>query len=241
MENNGKGIFYGVIGVATLIVAIIGATFAYFSASADNSTTINGQLATAGLDLNIKQVSNGNSFMIPQTAKTIGVAVTGTSKTEYYDENADKTSGGSCIDDDGRTVCKVYEIKVANTGSTPVSLFGTLTLEADTDSDGTSKMTNLKWGLGTDATTGFGTVYGVDKTSLVNPATDTEGNYTSVYLEAKDDASTADEKTFYVVVFLDDPNRAQDTEDIGYFKGTVSFFAGDGSTGLTSTFTDYTE
>jgi len=165
----------------------------------------------------------------------------GTSKTEYYDENADKTSGGSCIDDDGRTVCKVYEIKVANTGSTPVSLFGTLTLEADTDSDGTSKMTNLKWGLGTDATTGFGTVYGVDKTSLVNPATDTEGNYTSVYLEAKDDASTADEKTFYVVVFLDDPNRAQDTEDIGYFKGTVSFFAGDGSTGLTSTFTDYTE
>ena len=34
MENkNGQGIFYGVIGVATLVVAIIGATFAYFSAS----------------------------------------------------------------------------------------------------------------------------------------------------------------------------------------------------------------
>ena len=34
MENNGRGIFYGVIGVATLVVAIIGATFAYFSAQA---------------------------------------------------------------------------------------------------------------------------------------------------------------------------------------------------------------
>ena len=34
MENkNGQGIFYGVIGVATLVVAIIGATFAYFSAA----------------------------------------------------------------------------------------------------------------------------------------------------------------------------------------------------------------
>ena len=32
-NNNGRGIFYGVIGVATLVVAIIGATFAYFSAS----------------------------------------------------------------------------------------------------------------------------------------------------------------------------------------------------------------
>ena len=32
-NNNGRGIFYGVIGVATLVVAIIGATFAYFSAT----------------------------------------------------------------------------------------------------------------------------------------------------------------------------------------------------------------
>ena len=34
MENkNGNGIFLGVVSVATLIVAIIGATFAYFSVS----------------------------------------------------------------------------------------------------------------------------------------------------------------------------------------------------------------
>ena len=38
MENkSGQGIFYGVIGVATLVVAIIGATFAYFSASASGN------------------------------------------------------------------------------------------------------------------------------------------------------------------------------------------------------------
>ena len=36
-KNNGKGVFYGVIAVATLIVAIIGATFAYFTASANSS------------------------------------------------------------------------------------------------------------------------------------------------------------------------------------------------------------
>jgi len=45
MENNkGRGIFYGVIGVATLVVAIIGATFAYFSAQA----TTNNDAITAG-------------------------------------------------------------------------------------------------------------------------------------------------------------------------------------------------
>ena len=41
-ENNrkGPGIFYAVVGVATLVVAIIGATFAYFSATATNNDTI---------------------------------------------------------------------------------------------------------------------------------------------------------------------------------------------------------
>ena len=36
-ENNrkGSGVFYAVVGVATLVVAIIGATFAYFSATAE--------------------------------------------------------------------------------------------------------------------------------------------------------------------------------------------------------------
>ena len=47
-NNNGRGIFYGVIGVATLVVAIIGATFAYFSASAANNNAIS--VAVGSLD-----------------------------------------------------------------------------------------------------------------------------------------------------------------------------------------------
>ena len=50
MENkNGKGIFYGVIGVATLIVAIIGATFAYFTATTASGQYLTGTAATASL------------------------------------------------------------------------------------------------------------------------------------------------------------------------------------------------
>ena len=42
MENkNGNGIFLGVVSVATLVVAIIGATFAYFSASITGDNTVN--------------------------------------------------------------------------------------------------------------------------------------------------------------------------------------------------------
>ena len=57
MENNGRGIFYGVIGVATLIVAIIGATFAYFSASITKNNIKN--IASTSLELEIiKEKSN---------------------------------------------------------------------------------------------------------------------------------------------------------------------------------------
>lgn len=64
MENNGRGIFYGVIGVATLIVAIIGATFAYFTASASTDEgAITGQtennLAQA-LDVSVGEVTFDN-------------------------------------------------------------------------------------------------------------------------------------------------------------------------------------
>ena len=43
-ENNrkGSGVFYAVVGVATLVVAIIGATFAFFSASATNDSDVTG-------------------------------------------------------------------------------------------------------------------------------------------------------------------------------------------------------
>ena len=63
MEENqrkGPGVFYAVVGVATLVVAIIGATFAYFSASTGvNEGTITGQtqyIDNASLDLKVKKV-----------------------------------------------------------------------------------------------------------------------------------------------------------------------------------------
>ena len=132
MENNGKGIFYGVIGVATLIVAIIGATFAYFTASATNNETIQGNAATVGLNLTVEKVSDGNAGLVPQKP---GAPLT--SAMKGIDATAN-SGDDSCIDANGNTVCQVYKITVENTGSAEAKLNGTLTLEKGT-------VTNLKW------------------------------------------------------------------------------------------------
>lgn len=48
-ENKGQTIFLSVIGIATLLVAIIGATFAYFTTTMDKSEAVKGTVTTATL------------------------------------------------------------------------------------------------------------------------------------------------------------------------------------------------
>ena len=46
-ENKGQTIFLSVIGIATLLVAIIGATFAYFTTTMGNNKAVTGTVTTA--------------------------------------------------------------------------------------------------------------------------------------------------------------------------------------------------
>lgn len=46
-ENKGQTIFLSVIGIATLLVAIIGATFAYFTTTMGNKNAVTGSVTTA--------------------------------------------------------------------------------------------------------------------------------------------------------------------------------------------------
>ena len=110
MENNRRGseIFLGVIGVATLVVAIIGATFAFFSASTSsandaisvNSTTLSLNYAdTTGTNLKLN--------LIPATEAIATFAALNQPET-----NANENE--QCIDDNGNEVCSVYRFTVTN-------------------------------------------------------------------------------------------------------------------------------
>jgi hypothetical protein len=213
MENNGRGIFYGVIGVATLIVAIIGATFAYFSASATNDSDVTGTTASgASLAIAISKVSatDTEKNMIPMYAKDLQKGVTGVEE-----------KGGSCKDANGNTVCEVFKITVTN-GSKDIGINvkGTMTLAS------TAK--NMKWQVLTDATS--------VNSSASTVAQGTEG--TIIDNQALTASGTHD---FYLVVWLEDTDEAQDADDAGKtFTGTVTFNGvnadGSSSTGITAKF-----
>ena len=104
-KNNGRGIFYGVIGVATLVVAIIGATFAYFTATAGNNV-ITGNMASISLSLDVTKMTTADQElggMIPMSNNMI--------------EPALASSKGVCIDDNNNAVCQIYKITITNDSS----------------------------------------------------------------------------------------------------------------------------
>ena len=105
-KNNGRGIFYGVIGIATLVVAIVGATFAYFTATAANNV-ITGNMATVKLSLSVtkKTTLEDSIGLIPMSNGMVEAAVSNAS------------TKGVCTDDNGNAVCQIYEITLTNSSS----------------------------------------------------------------------------------------------------------------------------
>lgn len=210
-ENNrkGPGIFYAVMGVATLVVAIIGATFAFFSATADVEGEITGEAATVDLSVVItKESTDATGKLVPQLDTTIQTAVTG-------------SEGKSCVDGSGNTVCQVYSIAITNGGTSAIDVTANLAFT------GTYK--NLKWGKGTTATSGFGTVNTAVIENSPTDLTDTDGHVV---------IGASQTQTYYVVVYISETGSPQQDDDKGIFTGavTVNTVGGTGN-GLTSTFT----
>ena len=139
-ENNKRGIFYGVIGVATLVVAVIGATFAYFTASQNIENAVTGNMATITFDLDIKKVTLADDYnggMIPLSNTMVEAAIEGasakdTSKTDIAvtGTNAEGAADDPqiCVDDNGNAVCQIYKISVVNGGTAGMYLDGYVTL-----------------------------------------------------------------------------------------------------------------
>ena len=197
-NNNGKGIFYGVIGVATLIVAIIGATFAYFTATTQSGQYVTGSAATASLEVKVQRLttySEGEGaesaaaakyIMVPQLDKGLSQAVRG----------INVTGNKPCIDANGSLVCSIYKVLVHNTGSAAIDVSGSIAfynskkdeLTANGE-DGTaiensaeSKFNHLKWAKMDDPTDlGTGYTYATADASSTIPNTLTTYSAEKVY------------------------------------------------------------
>ena len=110
-DNKGRDIFYGVIAVATLIVAMVGATLAYFSITvSSNEGAINATSATVSIEYNDgQQVSAQADKLIPATLDVVKKVYEKNVKTI---SSSNEPTANACIDDNDQQVCSTYRFTV---------------------------------------------------------------------------------------------------------------------------------
>lgn len=233
MENSkGRGIFLGVVSVATLIVAIIGATFAWFSASVgsgENDVNLTAYQFDAKLTVDrvFPTAENASKKIIPFVPdKVLNEGLENETNNMNYALN-DATD--KCVDSSGYLVCSLYKITVTNNGSDAIELDGTVTtIETTPTETGTTLTANgdlkaqiISYDEGkytythnlSKALALPNTVSGSGKL-IMDPATLTVG--------ATPGANTAE---LYVLVWLNDSTENQSSMMGASYKGQFIFSA----------------
>ena len=195
-NNGGKGLFYGVIGVATLIVAIIGATFAWFTATAagDQKTTV-----------------KSGSLTINYTDSTTMVATNLKPATEAQVKAAYANNNCAHTGDVNESVCSVYQFTVTNTGSLYAVLSASLSDFAITTAEDRGVNTGVTGDTGENAvTTSEEVTEGKFKYAVVDTAPGTAGTFTGAALASASNINLTSNRlapgahtTQYIVVWLD--------------------------------------
>lgn len=112
-DSKSRDIFYGVVAIATLIVAVIGATLAYFSITANSAEgAVNAQAGTVSISYDDgQQVTAQADELIPSSFEVV--------KTAY--ERSQKSFGSDgamaeniCLDDNNRQVCSIYRFSIGS-------------------------------------------------------------------------------------------------------------------------------
>lgn len=243
MENRrGNGIFLGIVSVATLIVAIIGATFAYFSASTNSDeNAVNVGAYEFKLSLSVMPIyPQGASALIPLDPDYVIENATAPNNTNLlYALNVAKNK---CIDDNGLQVCALYQIQIENQGTNPVTLSGQIkTISNNPGSAETATpFTNLTY----QALTGNHEDNSLSLVGEAVPINSTVDELTKI-ADVEIPGATVEDNgditpgvgTSYILVYLNE-NGDQSSEMGATFEGQILYTSGAGVGGtLTGKFT----
>lgn len=244
MENKrGSGIFLGVIGVATLIVAIIGATFAFFTAQISSGEGSVNVTAYDTSNLTVESV-----VALDPTdeamASLIGIIPLDATKQNTEGttmiETAINKASDKCIDEKGKLVCRIYKATIKNESAVDVTLnvqAGTVSNTAAVDSDlatieGRDPFKDLTF----QSLTYNAETYALDGTAVTFP-TSAGTVPTTVTVTATANTTT----DHYFVIYLNETKTADVADDQSSqmgaaFSGKVVYTTGDNGAQLTGFF-----
>lgn len=216
-ENNrkGPGVFYAVVGVATLVVAIIGATFAYFSAATEpqGADVIKGETNDVKAALSLVVTRDKFTGATATEDKLVPAVLSPTDAA-----GVKKATDKKC-EEGGYTGCHVYKIVATSTQSISVAdILVTLNTTA-------TKKENWKYVVYTSATD--------DKANPTTVTTTPAAFSTANPVDIKAGGMTAEQaETFFLMVYLENVDSAQNAgepsdaaNETGSYSGSITFQA----------------
>ena len=233
MENSkGRGIFLGVVSVATLIVAIIGATFAWFSASVgsgENDVNLTAYQFDAKLTVErvFPTAENASKKIIPFVPDKV-LREGQENKTNNMNYALNEATN-KCVDSSGYLVCSLYKITVTNNGSDAIELDGTVTtIETTPTETGTTLTANgdLKAQIISYAGGKYTYTHNLSKALALPNTVNGSGKLimdkATLTVGATPGANTAE---LYVLVWLNDSAENQSSMMGASYKGQFIFSA----------------
>ena len=244
MENNGRGIFYGVIGVATLVVAIIGATFAYFSAQAGSQE----EITATGAKISLEWTENKyfKTDLIPVETGYKDAAQTTLDAETAATTFASSTYVGptKCTDKNGNAICSMYDFTITNpaTSTAAQQVYASFTATSNS-------FTNLKfaifkgsassitsWNVN-DTVEGTGTSVADGKVAF-SAYSLVKDNDTPIRLTTLDQVIPVGESvTYTIIVWLEETGADQQVDQGQSFAGRIDFTTANGGQGVTGVLT----
>ena len=242
-RRNGSGIFLGVVAVATLIVAIIGATFAYFSISlSSNNDAVNVTAYEVSTSLSMSQlypVSSGALVPLLPNATVENAQAPNNTNLLY----AINTATNKCLDDSGYQVCALYTVTIENTSSSPITFDAVIKTVENTASqsgrDGATPFENLTY----QAFTGTEGSLTASGTAInIIPADMTQSDEVSIGTITVAASSTA---TQYMAIYLNEIEGSVQSGESGdqsnemgaHYLGQLILSSQNTTSKLTGTFT----
>ncbi len=239
MEEKSSGLMYAIFGVATLIVSIIGTSFAYFSASVSSKNNeILGEIddLSNALSLTVERV------VFPSSDGNISDGLVPADVTASV-EGVNSAISKNCIDG-GFTGCHLYKITASSTRNIQTVSIRLSSLTVTAKDDDVWKYVIWKGVSGEEYTA----------TTLVNDGGTSFAEYASLYSVPSGDTPTGfdmnkgaplnagEEVYYYMLVYLENKKDTQQNPDnkedinnaIGTYNGAVEMDAMNGR--VSSTF-----
>ncbi len=118
MDKKSRDIFYGVVLIATLIIAIVGTTMAYFSyRTSSEDDVIKAHATMVDIVYNDgEQVSAQADKLIPSSLDVVKKVY----EANIANKGTDTPTTNACIDSNNRQVCSVYRFSVKSIADTNV-------------------------------------------------------------------------------------------------------------------------